>query len=168
MNKKYYSFRRTVDKLLVWEKYYCIVLMLVMLMIAFVQVILRYVFNSPLMWSDEIILVMLAWFAFPALTFNIWADNHFNISSVYDKFPPKVRKVCDIGRHVLVGMYLAILTYYGAVLVDQYWSKPLSASGLPQGIKYIPVVIGPGISVIFCVVNLIGVFVGPEKKGEEA
>ena len=64
-----------MDRLLVWEKYYCIATMLIMLVLAFCQVVLRYVFNKPWSWSDEIILMVLAWFSYPAIMFNVWNDN---------------------------------------------------------------------------------------------
>ena len=166
--EKYRKFRRAVDRLLVWEKYYCVATMLIMLVLAFCQVVLRYVFNKPWSWSDEIILMVLAWFSYPAIMFNVWNDNHFHISSVYDKFPPALKKAADITRHILMGVFLAMMGYYGLKLTQQYWPKPMPASGWSQGLKFIPVMAGGILSAFFCLVNLIGVLIGadrPEKGG---
>lgn len=165
MRDKYIKFREIVDRLLVFEKYYCVATMMLMLVLAFCQVVLRYVFNQPWSWSDEIILLILAWFSYPAITFNVWNDNHFYIGSFYDKFPPALKKAADITRHLLVGVFLILLAYYGVKLTMQYWPKPMPASNWSQGLKFLPVVVGAGLSAFFCLVNLLGVFVGAEKKG---
>lgn len=165
MNNHYLKFRNMVDKLLVFEKYYCVATMLVMLVLAFCQVVLRYVFNNPWSWSDEIILMILAWFSYPAITFNVWNDNHFYIGSFYDKFPPVLKKAADVARHLLVGIFLMLLAYYGVKLMIQYWPKPLPASKWSQGLKFLPVVAGAGCSAFFSLVNLVGVFIGSEKEG---
>lgn len=155
----YRKWRSAVDKCLQVGKHYCVVVMLVMLVIAFVQVIRRYVFNAPWVWSDEIILCLLGWFSYPALVFNVWTDDHFNISSVYDKFPVWLQIVCDVFRHILIGVFCALLGYFAWQMTLQYWPKPMPASGFSQGLKFIPVVIGGVLSAFFCISNLIGTFI---------
>lgn len=155
----YRKWRAAVDKCLKVLKNYCVVIMLVMLVLAFVQVIRRYVFDAPWVWSDEIILLFLGWFSYPALVFNIWTDDHFNISSLYTKFPTSVQIVCDLFRHILIGVFCTLLGYYGYQLMVQYWPKPYPASGLTQGLKFIPVLFGGVVSTIFCISNIIGTFI---------
>ena len=168
MKAAYRKWRGFIDKLLKGLKAYCVVLMLAMLVLAFLQVVRRYVFNAPWIWSDEIILVMLGWFSYPALVFNIWTDDHFNISSVYDKFPLPLQIVCDLLRHILIFIFCLLLGYFGYKLSVQYWPKPMPASGLTQGLKFIPVMFGGFVSAIFCVSNVIGTFIDrPEQISPE-
>ena len=168
MKEAYRKWRRFGDRCMKYMKYYSVVLMLVMLVLAFLQVVKRYVFNAPWVWSDEIILLMLGWFCYPALIFNIWTDDHFNISSLYEKFPKPVQIACDIFRHLLIGVFSILLGYYGYKLTLQFWPKPLPASGLTQGLKFIPVCFGGFVSALFCVSNLIGTFIDrPEQISDE-
>jgi TRAP-type C4-dicarboxylate transport system permease small subunit len=152
--------RKALDSLLVWVKYYCIAVVLVMLGIAFIQVVRRYGFNIPWSWSDEIVLLLLSWFAYPSIVVNTWKDDHFYIGSFYERLPPSFRKAADIFRYLLQGIFLVLLAYFGVLLTQQYWRKPLPASGMPQGLKYIPVVFAAGLSTFFCLVNLV-------KMGED-
>lgn len=46
------------------ERLICCVLLVLMLSVCFISVIMRYAFNSPLVWSEEIILTCLIWFGF--------------------------------------------------------------------------------------------------------
>ncbi|GEM_PF-2569344 len=164
MTHLYLSLRRKVDVLLVWIKGYCISVMLLMLAVSFVQVIKRYAFNDPWSWSDEIVLLLLGWFAYPSIVFNTWKDDHFYIGSVYEKMSPGLQKAMDVFRYLLQGVFLVILAYFGVKLMNQYWNKPMAASGWSQGLRYIPVIFGAGMSTLFCIINLIGVFVKDEKK----
>lgn len=154
--------RRAVDRTLYFGKVYCVVLMLLMLVLAFVQVVRRYCFNVPWMWSDEMGLLLLGWFSYPAVVFNIWTDDHFCISSVYDKFPPRVRCVLDVLRHLIIGGFMGAFGWYGAVLTRQYWVKPMATMPLPKGIAYIPVALGGIFGALFCLANLVGTFLPPQ------
>lgn len=144
-------------------KIYNVILMLGMLALAFVQVIRRYALNIPWVWSDEIILIMLGWFSYPALVFNIWTDDHFSITGLYERFPKPLRLACDLLRHILIGIFCAYLGYFGWKLTKQFWPKPLPASRFTQGLRYIPVIFGGAVSALFCVSNLIGAFIDPAK-----
>lgn len=170
MRKAYRAWRRAVSRALVWMKYYSVAVMLLMLALAFFQVVRRYVFNSPWVFSDEVVLLLLAWFSYPALVFNIWTDDHFNISSVYDKFPKTLKKVCDVARHLLIGVFCGYLGYFGWKLTGQYWPKAMPASGWSQGLKFLPVLAGGALSCLFCLSNLIGVFISDpdENTAEES
>ena len=167
MVNAYRKWRKLVDKLLVGLKYYCAALLVLMLGLAFLQVVLRYFFNAPFVWSDEIVLLMLGWFAYPALVFNVWTDDHFNISSMYEKFPTPVKIVCDLIRHILIGTFCLLLGYFGYKLMLQNWPKPFPASQISQGLKFIPVVFGGMCSALFCVSNIIGTFVDRMPQAEE-
>lgn len=164
MFQAYTKIRKKIDHLLVWIKYYCVAVMLIMLALAFVQVIRRYAFNCPWSWSDEIILLFLAWFAYPAIVFNTWKDDHFYIGSLYDRFSPTLQNMADILRYIIQGVFLSLLAYYGMKLTQQYWYKPMPASSWSQGLKFIPVIIGGGLSTLFCFINLIGVFIKDDTE----
>jgi len=158
----YLPLRRRIDTMLMWLKSYCVAVMLAMLVIAFVQVIRRYAFNIPWSWSDEIVLLLLAWFAYPSIVFNTWKDDHFYIGAIYEKMPRRLRKGADIFRHLVQGVVLALLAWFGMKLMLQNWPKAMPASGWSQGIKFIPVIFGAGLSTVFCVINLAGVLIGQE------
>lgn len=166
---QYQKLRKAIDRLLVWERCYCAMLLILMLTLAFAQVVRRYVLRSPWSWSDEMVLFLLAWFAFPAMNLNVWNDNHFNIATLYNRFPPAAQKAADVFRHLLIGVYMAAFTGYSYQLMMQYMDKPLSVTGIPQGLKYLPVLVTNVLCVLFCAVNLIGCFVpqGP-APGKEA
>lgn len=166
VKENYLALRSRIDKMLVWLKYYCVAVMLAMLAIAFVQVIRRYAFNMPWSWSDEIVLLLLAWFAYPSIVFNTWKDDHFYIGAAYEKMPKRLQQAADIFRYLIQGVVLALLAWFGMKLMMQYWPKAMAASGWSQGLKFIPVIFGAGLSTLFCLINLAGVFIGHDMERE--
>ena len=54
-----------------------------MLVINFMQVLMRYVFNAPFAWSEEIILVLLVWFGFFCMSIDIFYDSHISLTGIY-------------------------------------------------------------------------------------
>ena len=51
--------RSLTERFLEWERMVCSVLLVLMLMVTFVQVVMRFVFNSPFSWSEEVTLMLL-------------------------------------------------------------------------------------------------------------
>lgn len=164
----YRKWRKVMDRFVMYCKYYCVIIMLVMLFLAFVQVVRRYAFNNPWSWSDEVILLMLAWFAYPSICFNVWTDDHFHISALYCKMPVKIQIVLDVFRHLVIGAFTGLLGYYGYLLMLQYASKPYPMTGISQGLRFFPVLFGGILSAVFCISNLIGTFIDrPLQEGQK-
>ncbi len=69
------------------EQYVCCALLVVMLAICFVAVVMRYAFNSPIVWSEEVILTCLIWFGFMCISIGIYRDDHIAIEGVFNKLP---------------------------------------------------------------------------------
>ena len=53
----------------VLEKIFCIIPVTAMTIVVFVSVVLRYVFKSPLGWSEEFTLVCMMWCVFGAASY---------------------------------------------------------------------------------------------------
>lgn len=154
----YSKLKKIMDTVLVGLKYYCNVTLIIMITLALIQVFMRYVMNSPLSWSDEVILLFLSWFAYPTITFRVWKDDHFYIGVVYDKLPKKLKKAADIFRHIFLFIFLVLMAYYGIIYADQFWPKPLPVTRLAQGLKFLPVILSACLSAFASITNLIDVF----------
>ena len=77
------------------ERITAAVILLVMFIICFMAVILRYVFNSPWTWSDEVILIMLVAFGYLCISIDVYNDEHVALTGIYNRLPPTAKKVLD-------------------------------------------------------------------------
>ena len=64
MQKTLKNIRKVLDKVIKLERIICCVLLVAILVVCFTAVVMRYCFNSPLSWSEEVIIVLLVWFGY--------------------------------------------------------------------------------------------------------
>jgi len=152
------NLRKILNKLISIQKKVCVTLLILMLFINFAQVLLRYVFNKPFSWSEEIILTMLVWFGFICMSIDIGNDSHVAITGVYDKLSKPLKKVADLIRHGLLTIFFALMIKYGHQLLNISMRKKMPATGLSQGWQSAPLLIGGIIMFFFSLVNLLSVF----------
>lgn len=149
------------------EQAICCILLVIMLAVCFLAVVLRYAFNKPLVWSEEVILTMLIWFGFLCVSIGAYGDTHIAIEGAYNLFPKKGKKVCDILRHVLITVLGILMVYYGWNVFKINLLKRLPATHLPQGIQYFPIVIGGALTAFYSFLNLIDCIKGNKLENLE-
>lgn len=149
------------------EQYVCCVLLVVMLVVCFGAVVMRYAFSSPLVWSEEVILTMLIWFGFMCVSIGAFGDSHIAIEGAYNMFPSGMKKVCDLLRHLLLTVFGCLMVYYGWKVFKINLLKRLPATHWPQGIQYFPMVFGGALTAVYSLVNLIECIMGKKTGSEE-
>jgi len=112
-------------------------LMVAMVLIIFVNVVLRYVFNSGFMWSEEVALLLAVWFIFIALSLGVKQDLHINISVIPDKLmtPVVIRALGIIKNAVILVIGFVMLTD-GWKLVGFTMKSIMPATKWPAGLLY--------------------------------
>ncbi len=149
------------------ERITAAVILLVMFIICFMAVILRYVFNSPWTWSDEVILIMLVAFGYLCISIDVYNDEHVALTGIYNRLPPTAKKVLDALRHILICAFFLLMTYYGGIIFKIKYPKKLAATGFSQGIVFFFQMAMAALMCLFCIVNLIKVFVPQKPQSAE-
>lgn len=147
------------------EKYICCVLLVVMLVVCFGAVVMRYAFSKPLVWSEEVILTMLIWFGFLCISIGAFGDSHIAIEGVYNLFPSMARKGCDLLRHILLLGVGCLMVYFGWQVFQINLMKRLPATHWPQGLQYFPMVLGGALTAVYSAVNLVECLTGKGPAG---
>ncbi len=154
-------------KILFLEKAIGALSLFVMLCICFFAVIMRYAFNDPWTWSEEVILILLVIFGFMCISVDIYNDEHIALTFFYNKLPAGAQKVLDVLRHVLIGGFFFLFAKYGYQIYQIKWKKPLPATGWSQGIVYVAQIIVCVLIVFFCVMNVLKTIILGESKGQK-
>lgn len=149
------------------EQYVCCMLLVVMLVVCFGAVVMRYAFSKPLVWSEEVILTMLIWFGFMCISIGAFGDSHIAIEGVYNLFPAPMKKGCDIARHLLLLSIGGMMVYFGWQIFHINMMKRLPATRWPQGIQYFPMVFGGVLTSLFSLLNLAECLTGINRQGGE-
>lgn len=90
----------------------------VMTILTFVNVVLRYVFQSSLIWGLELTLALFAWLVLLGISHAVKINAHLGVDAVINLLPPTARRVLALFAGVLCIFY-AVLLLKGAW---DYWA----------------------------------------------
>jgi TRAP-type transport system small permease protein len=117
------------------------------------QVFCRFVLDSPLIWSEELVRLFLVWLTFLGAAVLCWDGTHLNVDSFFLKIPPKARQwVRGFNRAVAV-FFLIILVYYSIPLVQIDHMTTMSAFDIPASVVRVPATIGGGLMLFFIILR---------------
>lgn len=149
------------------EQLVCCVLLIIMLVVCFGAVVLRYAFSKPLVWSEEVILTMLIWFGFLCISIGAYDDSHIGIEGLYNLMPSAGKKACDLLRYLLLTVVGCMMVYFGWKIFQINLMKRLPATHWPQGVQYFPMVFGGFLTALYSAVNLVESIVCKKNTDEE-
>lgn len=99
------------------ERFLVIILGTVLLGSLSAGVISRYVFNSPIFWSDELALFCLAWITFVGASMSLKAKASPSITMLTDSVNPKIRKVIQVIANVILLIFVVYIFYLSIVWI---------------------------------------------------
>ena len=113
-----------------------IILVLVSLVI-FYSVLLRYVFKSPLAWSEEVARYMFIWMVFLGFSIAEKSGDHFKIEVFIEMVPAKVRLIIEVILNMLIFYALFVLFKEGIKYYDQGKSGLSTILQMPLNYIYV-------------------------------
>ena len=111
----------------------------VMTCLVIMNVILRYVFNSGLSWSEEASRFLYIWVTFLGAMLANDAGlhgEHMRMDFIVDMFHGVVRKIIEIAAYLIILGLLIALLMGGIEVVSGTWAMKTSALEIPKGSVY--------------------------------
>jgi len=90
------------------------VLLGLMTLITFINVVLRYGFNTSLIWGLEVTLILFAWLVLFGISYGFKVTAHLGVDAVTNLFPPA-------GQRVLALVAAALCLVYAMLLLKGAW-----------------------------------------------
>ena len=117
---------------------------IVMLCTVFMNVVLRFCFNSGIAWAEEVPRLLVVLFSFLACAIGVRDHMHISVTILYNRFPKggKARKFMDILVDVSTLICGLMLLYYGTMFIVRLRPGALPMTGWPTWVQYIPAPIG--------------------------
>jgi len=105
------------------------------------QVILRFVFDKPLTWSDELIVILYVFSMFWAGAFLLEEKEHVMLDLIYERLPPQGRRAFSVAYALIIGgLFLyAVPESYSYVRFMMREDTPVL--GIPFGLVYAPFIL---------------------------
>ena len=121
-----------------FEEIFLVVLLVIMVVLIFVQVVMRYCFNSTLSWSEELARILFIWVSWIGISLGQKKGEHIKITMVTDKLKGSAKRFVLLLADVCTFVILAVLCVKGMEVVMQTMGlgATMPATGCPKWIVY--------------------------------
>ena len=142
-----------------------------MVIIIFVQVIMRKAGNS-LSWSEELGKFLFVWISWMGISLGQREGEHIKITMLTDRLPFRLAQIVNIISDIVVIIICAVIFYYGVELVVAQGNVPYAGIKISTSWGYLAVVVGCALMILRCLVSskqsLVLLIKGkPEEPAEE-
>lgn len=124
------------------ERFITSILLVGLFVLVITQVVTRYVFNSPLSWTEESARLFLVWLTFLAAAFVSSRRAHITVDLITTVVPKRVGQVIAVIADIIVAATAVVIAIGGIMLIDIVHTVTLPATGLPTGLLYAAALVG--------------------------
>jgi len=146
------------DKLFYFVKILTLIVILVMTLSAFLQVLFRYVFEYPLIWTEEIARFMFVWLTFLGSAAAVKTKNHIAMDLFVNMFPKKIQKSVNLLALTIFLGFCVLLVKQGIFLTTTNMGQTSDALGIPMGYPYLAIPVGSALMTFFIIEDMFNLF----------
>lgn len=138
------------------EKYVCVVTFVVMLTLAFVNVVSRFVMHMSLSFSEEIVTGLFVLASLAGSSLAVRDRSHLGLDFITSFMPQKTQGMLLIIASCLGIFFCLVIFYFGALMVHQeFITKQVSATmQWPEWIYGLTVPVGCGLLILRYIVTI--------------
>ncbi|MCG8564073.1 MAG: TRAP transporter small permease [Desulfobacterales bacterium] len=119
------------------------------------QIISRYVFNQPLIWTEEISLFAFCWFTFLGSAVSSWEDNHLEVDFFYNRMGQAAQKWVEVCIKISVTVLCAYMSYDAVLAMKSQMGITSVAVRLPIPLYTLAILLGFVGMTIFTLYHLV-------------
>ncbi|TKT74818.1 TRAP transporter small permease [Aquamicrobium sp. LC103] len=128
--------------------------------IVFWQVFVRYVLNWTNTWTEITAVMLMSWFIFLGAAVGVRENYHLGFDVLVYALPRGAKKYLRMISDTVVLAFAVGMIVYGSQLVMLQWAARMPALGIPEGIRYLPLVGGGILISLFALERLALRFAG--------
>ena len=138
--------------------------------VTFFGVFMRYLFNSPFVWLEEVQMWLIIWVVFYGGAAAVRSGNHVSIEFIVERFPKNLHKMATLLEVIVVTVVLWFLSTNSIALIQQYikTSRVTNILHIPFVFIYSAVPIGCFLIVLNFILLAIEELTGKQILEEEA
>ena len=131
-------------------------------------VVARYVFDRPLVWSDELASTLFLWLAMLGAVVALRRGEHMRLTVIANRSPARVRTWLDtLGAAVTAAALLALLLPAEQYIEDE-WAVITPALAIHDGLRVAAILVGGALMVVASLIRLFRVAPLPQAIGAAA
>lgn len=134
--------------------------LVVMTLIVFAQVYVRYIMNSSLPWVEPGAILLMSWFIFLGSAVGVRESFHMGFDILIHFVPITVGRALGIISDLAVLAFSVGMVVYGWQLMEKTWGSSIPIIRLPGGVTYMPLFVGGVLMTLFMLEHLLKRFRG--------
>ena len=155
LNPRLIAIGRVLSALSTWALYIAGFFLVLMTIFVFWQVFTRYVLGWSNSWTEITAVLLMSWFIFLGTAVGIRENYHLGFDVLLYILPRGSKKVLRTISDAVVIAFAAGMVFYGAQLVGLQWRARLPALGIPEGVRYLPLVAGGLLIIMFSIERVV-------------
>ena len=123
----------------IFDRYMSILLGAILALISiliFLNVGLRYLFNSGLVWAEECTRFLFVWAVFLGAVLALKDNNHLGFTSVVKAMPTAIKKTFFVSSNIMIIGILVLLLIGGYEMIPIGMMNRGAATGIPMAVMY--------------------------------
>lgn len=119
-----------------------------MVSVIFLQVIMRFIFNNSLSWSEELGKFLFVWISWIGISIGHKRKEHIKITLLVEKFPKKFKIISEMFSEIVLIIICGITLYYSVYMMTIQIKVPYAGIKISTSWGYLSVVLGCGLFII--------------------
>ncbi len=115
----------------------------------------RYVLNATPTWVEQTSLLLVMVIAFLGAAVGIHEQTHLSVNFLVNAVGAKAREFLIGLSHVVLGIFGAMMFWYGLKLTRFKWGSDIPLLGLPEGLRSLPLTVAGGLIALFSLAHLL-------------
>lgn len=135
-------------------------------LLTLLQVIFRYIFNNPIVWSEEVIRYSMIWIVLLGTAIALRKGMLISVEIVIQSVPKTLKKIMGI---LVIGVnvvYLSLLSYYGIKIIITLGAQTSGSLEIPISMTYSAIAAGSILALLNCIVVFMELVQGKEEKND--
>jgi TRAP-type transport system small permease protein len=125
-----------------------------LLLLAFTQVALRYLFGAALFWGEEVILFAFTWIIFLAAAVNLERGSHFGVDVLVNRLPRLPRRLIQGLVQLGILAILWVFVWVGFRVAIGAWVQESDILRVPKTVLYISLPLAACLMLLTVIRNL--------------
>lgn len=132
------------------EEYFGFFSLIFASLLIFVQVVLRYVFNYSLYWSEEVARYLIIWFIFIGSSIAVREKAHATVDLLLVYLPPLFKRILSILGSVIAIIFFVLIIQSGIQTIENVmqFNNVTPALGIPMYIPYLAIPVGSTLMIL--------------------
>lgn len=120
----------------------------------------RFALNDSVSWGEELPANILAMLAFVGAALLTRTNEHIGFDAVVRILPAWAQRVVFVFNLAAMGIFGAVLAYYGTIATESFWGRALISIDLPMSLFRAAMPLGGALITLICFVRLVGLLSG--------